>query len=219
MILDLTSCVWRLPVVVVDTETTGLPKDGGRVCEIAAVRFEDGVPVSRFATLIDPGHPIPESATKVHKITDADVAGKPRLPDVAGDLLRVCAGAVTAAYNAPFDKAMLHAEITGTDCHAFDPSQSWIDPLVLVRHFDRKVSGKGKNKLENACARRGITLEGAHRSMADALATGALLWTFKAKLGDISAAVLIAKCDQRRDEQEREFQAWLARQKAKESAA
>lgn len=219
MIPDLSTCVWSLPVAVLDTETTGLVDHGGRVCEIAVVRYEGGFPVARYSSLINPGLPIPESATNVHGISDADVAGKPRLPEVAGELLRVCAGAVTCAYNAPFDRAMLHAEITGTDCHAFDPEQSWIDPLVLVRHFDQKVSGKGRNKLENACARRGITLEGAHRALADALATGALLWTFKAKLGDISAADLIAKCDQRRAEQDLEFNKWRARQDALNGAA
>src|SRR5690606_18521144 len=214
---DLSTCIWSLPVVVIDTETSGLPPHG-RVCEIAAIRFESNVPVAKFQSLINPGHPIPESATKVHGIRDADVADKPRLPEVAGELLRVCAGAVTVAYNSPFDRAMLHAEITGTDCHAFDPGQSWIDPLVLVRHFDRYASGKGRNKLENACARRGINLEGAHRALADVLATGGLLWTFKAKLGDISAAELIARCDQRRAEQDAEFQAWLAKQPSKGAA-
>lgn len=214
MTLDLSACVWRLPVAVIDVETTGLPEHGGRVCEIAAVRYEDGLPVSRFASLVNPGHPIPEAATKVHGIVDADVVDKPRLPELAGELLRVCSGAVACAYNAPFDRGMLHAEITGKDCHAFDPEQSWIDPLPMVRHFDRWERGTGRHKLENACKRRGIVLEGAHRALADALATGALLWTFKAKLGDISAADLIKRCEERRQEQDAEFVKWMARRDA-----
>lgn len=218
MLPDLTTCVWALPIVVIDTETTGLPEDGGRVCEIAAVRFEQGVPVAKYATLINPGCAMPEAATAVHGIKDADVAGKPALPDVAHELLRVCDGAVTAAYAATFDRHMLHAQIQGTDCHAFDPAQSWIDVYPLVKHFDRYVSGKGKNKLEAACARRNIIIEGAHRAMADAIACGVLLHRFQQKLGKISAAHLIRRCDERRAEQEAEFQQWLAKQKQREAA-
>lgn len=218
MLPDLTACVWHLPIVVIDTETTGLPDSGGRVCEIAAVRFEHGVPVSRFASLISPGCAMPESATAVHGITDSDLVGKPSLPEVAHELLRVCDGAVTAAYNSPFDRVMLHAEIRGTDCHAFDPEQSWIDVLPLVRHYEPYVSGKGRHKLTAACERRGIRVEGAHRALADAMMCGFLLHHFQKSLGNPSAAQLIARCDVRRAEQDASFKAWLARQPRRETA-
>jgi DNA polymerase III epsilon subunit family exonuclease len=208
---DLSANIWDLPLAVIDTETTGIEEDD-RVCEIAAVRFESGIPVSRFSSLVNPGRPIPEAVSKVHGIKDVDVASKPTLPEVAGELLRVCQGAVAVAYSANFDRRMLHAEITGTDCHAFDPSQSWVDVLVLVRHFDRNVRGKGKNKLEKACERHGVILEGAHRALADALACGGLLHAFKSRLGNVSAAQLIERCDIRRTEQDADFQAWLSRQ-------
>lgn len=217
MTIDLSTCIWDLPIAVIDTETTGIGDDD-RVCEIAAVRFESGVPVSRFSNLINPGRPIPEEATRVHGIKDIDVASQPTLPEVAGELLRVCLGAVPCAYSALFDRRMLHAEIAGTDCHAFDPSQSWVDVLVLVKHFDRFVGGKGRNKLENACKRHGVVLEGAHRALADVLACGGLLYAFKSRLGNVSAAQLIERCDVRRQEQEADFRAWLARQPKKKSA-
>ncbi len=215
---DLARNVWDCAVVVIDTETTDLADRGGKCCEVAAVRFESGIPVARFSSLIDPGCEIPAAARAIHGISTADVAGKPRLTDVAGELMRVCNGAVPAAYSANFDRAVIHAEITGTDCLAFDPTQSWIDVLVLVKHFDAKVGGKGRHKLVNACARHGITIEGAHRAQADAIATGGLLWAFKKRLGNITAAQLIKRCDERRAEQEKDFQAWLARQPKKEAA-
>jgi DNA polymerase-3 subunit epsilon len=217
--IDLSTCIWRLPVAVLDFETTGLPEQGGRACEVAAVRFEDGIPVARFSSLINPGVPIPAEASAIHKITDADVAGKPSLPEVASDLLRVCQGAVPCAYSAMFDRHMLHQEISGTECPAFDPSQSWVDPLVIIRDVDKFVSGAGKNKLEVACKRHGVVLEGAHRALADCLATGGLLWALKKRIGDISAGDLIRRCDKRREIQDAEFQAWLAKQPKRESAA
>lgn len=215
--LDLSQSIWSLPVVVIDTETTDLPERGGRCVEIAAVRYEDGLPVARFSSLVNPQCLIPESATAIHGIKDADVEHKPTLAELAGDLLKVCSGAVPCAYSANFDRAILHAEIQGRDCLAFDPSWAWIDVLVMVKHFDRFVKGSGRHKLANACARHGIEIKGAHRAEADAIATGALLWTFKSKLGDVSAEHLIQRCEERRAEQERDFQKWLARQPKREA--
>lgn len=218
MIPDLTTHVWSLPLVVLDTETTGLPEHGGRVCEIGACRFEGGVPVARFTSLVNPGHEIPAAATAIHHITTEQVANAPTLPELAGDLLKICDGAVTCAYSAPFDKGMLHAEIQGQDCHAFDPAQSWIDILVLVRHFQRFVSGSGRHKLTNVCARMGIVLDNAHRADSDALAAGLVLHRLRDKIGDVSAARLIERCDVRRAEQDKSFQEWLARQPKRETA-
>jgi len=214
---DLTASVWRLPLVVIDTETTGLPDRGGRVCEIAAVRFEGGVPVATFGSFVNPGCPIPPEATAIHHITDADVAEAPTLPELAGRLLEVCAGAVTCAYNAPFDRAMLHAQVQGSDCHAFDPAESWVDVLVLVRHFQRYVSGQGRHKLTSVCARMGIVMGTAHRADADAIAAGLVLHRLKDKIGDVSAAHLIERCDVRRREQDEAFAVWRAQQTERRS--
>jgi len=216
--IDLSRPFHQLATVVIDTETTGIGDDD-RIVEIATVRYEDCFPVAKWCSLVDPGIDIPDAATAIHGISNADVRGMPALEDVAGELLRVSKDAVPCAYSANFDRAMLHKQISGADCLAFDPAQSWIDVLVLVRHFDRRVSGKGKNKLEKACARHGITLEGAHRALADALACGGLLWAFKPRLRDMRAADLIRRCDERRAEQERDFQEWLARQNALNGAA
>lgn len=211
MSLDLSKPWHSLPIAVIDTETSGLAPDG-RVVEIAAVRFEGGVPVARFCSLVNPGHPIPEGATGVHGITDAMVSSAPRLADVAAGLLRVCRDAAPCAYNAPFDRFMLHSEVTGTDCMAFDSARSWLDVMIMAKHFDRFARGTGRHKLVNVCARNGIEIKGAHRAEADAIACGALLWAFKSKLGDVSAENLIKRCDERRAEQEADYQAWKARQ-------
>jgi DNA polymerase III epsilon subunit-like protein len=216
MTVDLTACIWDLPLVFIDTETSGLPPDG-RACDVAAVRFQDGVPTAKFSSLINPGCEIPEQATAIHKITDEMVKSAPTLPEVASELLRVCAGAVACAYSADFDRFMLHAEIQGEDCHAFDPRLGWVDVLVLIRHFDRFVPGSGRHKLTAACARRNIIIEGAHRAMPDAIATGFLMHRLKDKIGKVSAAQLIERCAVRRAEQEASFQEWRSRQPAREA--
>lgn len=215
--IDLSKPWHAYPVAVLDTETSGLPEDGGRVVEIGVVRFEGGFPVAKFSSMVNPGHPIPEAATKIHGITDADVADKPRLVDLAEQLLRICFGAVACAYNSEFDRKMIHAELGNVSTvHAFNYDHTWIDVLPIVKSIDKFERGK---KLIDACARRGIVLEGAHRALADALSCGALLWSFKPRLKDMSAADLIALCDKRRAEQEEEFKAYKARQEALNGAS
>lgn len=216
MTIDLSLPWHTLPHAVLDFESTGIDADRKAV-EVAAVRFEGGCPVARFSTLLHPGIPIPEAATKVHGINDAMVANAPRLSDVAGDLLRICRGSFPVAYSAHFDREMLHAEITGKDCMAFDTDHSWADLLVIIRDVDRWERGPGRHKLVNACKRYGVIIEGAHRAEADALGTGALLWALKDRLGDISAADLIRRCDVRRMVQDAEFAAWKARQPKREA--
>lgn len=206
---------WTYPVACVDVETTGVGDDA-QVVDVAAVRFEGGLPVARFSSLVNPGVPIPAEATAVHGVTDEMAADAPSLEDVfSAAWFDVCKDAVPCAYNAPFDRRFILpalANVRAPNLPVVDPALSWIDPLVLVKHFDRFAKGKGRHKLETACLRHGVVMTGAHRAEADALACGGLLWAFKAKLGNVSAAALIQRCDERRKEQEAEYQRWKASQ-------
>ena len=180
MAIDLTKCWTEQPLVVVDFETCGLDASNGAV-EVAAVRFEGGVVVDSFSTLLDPGHPIPPDATAIHGITDAMVANAPTLLSVAASLLRVCRDAIPCAYSSDFDRSFLHAQITGNECPAFDPEQRWMDPLVIVKDVDKYVKGKGRHRLTATCARWKVTLDEAHRARADAEAAGRLLYALLEK--------------------------------------
>jgi len=220
MELDLSRAWNELPLVVIDTETTGIG-EGHRVLEVAAVRFEGGHITAEFSSLLDPQRDIPVEATAVHGITTEMVQGMPTLCDVAAELEQVARGAVPCAYNAPFDRALLHASICGTDCPAFDAALSWIDVYVIVAspRVDKYVQGKGRLKLSNVCARHGVELDGAHRALGDARATGLLLHRLfdKGLIKPVSLARLLAHTDQMRAEHDRDFQAWLARQPKQEA--
>lgn len=176
MTLDLAKCWTEHDICVFDTETCGLtPEDG--VCDVAVVRFRRGEVVDKFTSLVDPERSIPAEATAVHGISDADVRGKPSLWALAPDLYRVAGGAVPCAYNADFDRDFIRHSISGAGCEAFDPAfEQWMDLLVVVRKVDRFRSGKGRHRLEAACARRGVAIDGAHRALPDAVAAGRLLF-------------------------------------------
>lgn len=209
------SALWHeVPIVVIDTETTGLDASRDQVVEIAAVRFEAGRVTSRFSSLVNPGIPIPDGARKVHGITDDMVRGAPRLVDLAAEIFMVADGAIACAYNAPFDRRFLHAHITGTDCAAFDPAWAWIDVMVMIKSplIDKYV--KGSKSLSASCFRWQVAHQSAHRALGDAQAAGELLWRLF-ECGKIRATTkldqILSYTDELRDTQEREHAQYRAR--------
>ena len=62
------------PLVVLDTETTGLyPGLGHRIVEIGAIRLENWQEVGQVSTLIQPGRKMDLKASSVNGISDADL--------------------------------------------------------------------------------------------------------------------------------------------------
>lgn len=87
------------PLVVFDVEATGLNKRMDRIVAIALVRYEPLGTAEQINYLLNPGVPIPEEATAIHGISDADVRDAPTFADMAEILERHFAGADLAGYN------------------------------------------------------------------------------------------------------------------------
>jgi exodeoxyribonuclease X len=94
-------------VCLLDVETTGM-EDQDQVVEIAAITgrlFERGAPIERtINTLVNPGIPIPCTASAVHHITDDMVRGAQTLDEVM-ESFPVCD--LYVAHNAAFDRRFL----------------------------------------------------------------------------------------------------------------
>lgn len=223
MPIDPAASWWSQPLAILDFETTGPIPTTCEPVSVAVVRLEDGIERDSFYTLLRPTIPIPAEATAIHGITDAMAAAAPSLLDVAADLARVAADAVPCGYNANhFDRKILHRYISGTDCPLFDPALAWVDPLVIVRKVDKWVAGKGRHKLANVCARWGVPMtdEEQHNALGDVRATGRLI----ARLVDrgllrtgTSLGRLVEYTLQQADEQQRDFDRWLARKQASDA--
>ena len=63
------------PLFVVDTETTGTDPERDRIVELGMQGYDKDGLQKEWRTLVNPGIPIPASATKVHGITDAMING------------------------------------------------------------------------------------------------------------------------------------------------
>ena len=163
--------VSRLSIVAIDTETTGRDPAIDRIVEVAAVVWDGTQIVARLSWLLNPGRPIPQEASDVHGITDADIADKPPFSQVLPNLIETLRGKVPLAYNAHFDRQFLMEEfdrsgiVETKPVPAFRRSVEWIDPLVWVRELQKSERSKA---LGDVCQRLQIPLANAHRATDDA---------------------------------------------------
>lgn len=201
---------WRdVPIVVIDTETTGIRPGIDRAVQVALVRFEKAQVVACYACVVNPEIAIPEESTKIHGIKQADVEGQPAIDAVFRDpdVIAILDGAQPAAYNAPFDRCFVPP--FGEDW----ANWPWLDPLVWVRFVDRYEKGTGRHRLEAACARHGVKLTGAHDAQNDARAAGHLMYAIFEKTllpPDITLGRLLKWQRDRETEEWMRFNDWKA---------
>ena len=97
---------------VFDTETTGLSVADDAIVQIAAVRILNArlVEGEAFDLLVNPGRAIPAASTRIHGVSDADVAGAADIAEVGRAFHQFAEGAVLVAHNAPFDIGLLRQQ-------------------------------------------------------------------------------------------------------------
>lgn len=154
------------PVIFFDLETTGTNISRDRIVEIAVIKvFPDGRRESN-TRLINPEMHIPEGASQVHGITDADVANQPVFNVVAANLLRYFDGCDIAGYNIiKFDIPLLVNEFARAGLTFDLNGRKIIDVFnIFCKLYPRNLSAAYKY----FC---GKNLEDAHSAEADTIAT------------------------------------------------
>lgn len=145
--------------IVFDTETTGLsPADGHRVIEIGCLELKNLVPTGRvFQRFIHPDRMVPEDAIRIHGITNAFLADKPRFgdPDIVDAFLDFIGDHRLVAHNAEFDRGFLNSELARLGRPELQ-SARFVDTRTLARARFPGMS----NSLDSLCKRFGISLEG-----------------------------------------------------------
>ncbi len=171
----------ELPLVSIDTETTGRDATVDRIVEIALVTLKAGAIVDKKDWLINPQRPIPKEAFDVHGISDDDVKDKPTFAEVLPELLEAMQGLVPVAYNAEFDQRFVLEEIQraggarGALPPAARPKVRWIDPLIWARELHKDEKSKALGAMAELL---GIELETAHRATDDAAAAALVMAKF-----------------------------------------
>lgn len=146
--------------IVFDTETTGLDASADRIIEIGGVEVEDFVPTGRTIHFyLNPGdRPVHPEAEKVHGLTDAFLADKPRFEAVVDEVLAFFGDARWVAHNAPFDMGFVNAELARLDRPPV-PAAKVRDTLSMAR---QKFTG-ANNTLDGLCKRFGVDNSGREK--------------------------------------------------------
>ncbi|HMJ14815.1 MAG TPA: 3'-5' exonuclease, partial [Polyangiaceae bacterium] len=155
--------------------------------------------------------------------TDAMVAGAPVLWDLAPRIVQICRDAQPCAFNARFDRKLLHRDLSGTDCPAFDPEWTWLDVFVMVAspRIDKYESGRGRLKLGACALRWGVQLEQEHRALGDVMSTGRLLYRLRdrGKVKSSKLGKILAHTAEMRRLQDEDHACYTARREAQKSQA
>jgi len=156
--------------VVTDTETTGTSAEKNRIIEIGAVKVEDGAITDRFQQLVNPQRSVPGRITKLTGITTGMVFEAPTIEDVMPDYLDFLDDGILTAHNLSFDKGFLDAGLKRMGRDALTN-----DTLCTVRLARRLLPGLDSKGLSRLVQFYDIDVDGRHRALGDAEATGIVL--------------------------------------------
>ncbi|MBV8380238.1 MAG: DNA polymerase III subunit epsilon [Paucibacter sp.] len=149
-----------------DTETTGLSAEGGdRILELGCVEMVNRQLTGEYLHFyINPERASHEDALRIHGITEAFLADKPKFAEVVDEFLAFVAGAELIAHNAPFDVGFVNAEMKRLGRPPIQDSVSGVlDTFAMAREM---FPGKA-NSLDALCRRLDVDnskreLHGAH---------------------------------------------------------
>lgn len=156
----------RNPLVFFDLETTGINIVADRIVEICYLKVNiDGSEVAKTIR-INPERHIPEEATRVHGISDADVADCPTFKQVAQSLANEIEGCDLAGFNSNrFDIPLLVEEFLRAGVDIDLTKRKMIDVQTI---FHKKEQRTLSAAYKFYC---GLDLDNAHSAEADTRAT------------------------------------------------
>lgn len=167
--------------VVVDLETTGGKAAEDAITEIGAVKIRGGEVLGEFATLVDPGRPIPPYIVQLTGITTAMVYAAPKIEEVLPAFLEFASGAVLVAHNAGFDVGFLKAATA--QCKLAWPRFQVLCTVKLAR----RVLGRDEApsvKLSALAELFRVSTVPTHRALDDARATVDVLHALIERVGN-----------------------------------
>jgi DNA polymerase III subunit epsilon len=162
----------RVPVVVVDVETTGWLRDRAEITEIGAVRLSAGRLAGEFCSLVRPARPIPADIITLTGITEAMVSRAPSAAEALRAFLAFAGDCVLVAHNAEFDLGFLQA--ASQACGVLWPRFPVLDTAALARLLLR-AGQVADCRLATLAAHFAARTPPCHRALADARATADVL--------------------------------------------
>lgn len=156
----------KSPIVFFDLETTGTNIITDRIVEICYLKVYPNGNEESKTMRINPGMHIPEAASAVHGIYDADVADCPTFKEVAKNIAKELEGCDLAGFNSNrFDIPLLAEEFLRADVDIDLGRRKFVDVQVIFHKLEqRTLSAAYKFYCDK-------DLEDAHTASADTHAT------------------------------------------------
>jgi len=155
-----------------DTETTGLyPDQGDRIVDIGCVEMVNRqLTGNNLHIYLNPERASHEEAQRIHGLTEAFLADKPKFAEVADQFLEFVAGAELIIHNAPFDIGFINAELKRARRPLINDVITGVrDTLLMAREM---FPGKA-NSLDALCRR--LEVDNSGRQLHGALLDAELL--------------------------------------------
>ena len=163
---------YRESYVTIDIETTGLDPQECSIIELSAIRYESGIKVDKFSTLVRPHKfTTDKSGNEVYMalfisqltgITNEMLREAPFIEDVLGSFRKFIRNDVIVGHNIPFDISFINKALL-----EYDGSQlynEYIDTLELSRSFLPYLE---HHSLKYMSEYFNVDYTGAHRSLKD----------------------------------------------------
>ena len=156
--------------IVLDTETTGFdPVTGDRLVEIGCIELENHIQTGKnFHRYLNPEREVPDSAFRIHGLSTAFLADKPKFAAVMDEFLEFVGDSPLVIHNAEFDMKFINYELEKNGKKAI-PFQRAIDTVKMAR---TKFPGAPAS-LDALCKR--FNIDNSNRTLHGALLDAQLL--------------------------------------------
>lgn len=166
-----------VPVVVFDTETTGL-SPLSHVVELGATKLRGTRMVDTFVSLVKPPVSIPQKVVRIHGIDDSMVRDAPPFKTVARKFMEFVKGSILVAHNSSFDLRVLSINFQRRGLPLLD------NPVLDTRKISRRHFPEvADHSLPHLIHVWRSPFKGCHRALADARHTAYIFMGMMQKLG------------------------------------
>ncbi len=154
------------PICFFDLETTGVNITSDRIVEISILKIHPNGKEESYTRRVNPTIPIPAEVTKVHGISDADVADKPTFNELAKEVYNLVKDSDLGGFNSNrFDIPLLAEEMLRAQVDFDMKSRVAVDVQVIFHKMEQRTLGAA---YKFYCDKN---LDDAHSAEADTRAT------------------------------------------------
>lgn len=152
--------------IVLDIETTGYLPKWDHIIEVGAIKYDHGVEIARFSSLIQPpfvdGEYIDPYITELTGITNEMLASAPAIENILPELYDFLGNSIIIGHNVNFDINFLYDYFVDFLGKPF--SNDFIDTMRLSRNLHPEEK---HHRLSDLCERYALDYSSAHRSIKD----------------------------------------------------